>query len=230
MIEKIKKIISDKPVLFILVVNILPIIGVLFFHWDYLMIIMLYIVETFIVGVVNVAKMIKSEGKIDNNKIQFNGTNKQIEKPGCLKLFLVPFFIFHYNFFIAIQVIFVLIFASGLGGETVNLQRFLSFDFIFNILFIAGSHIYTYQKNYIKNNKYQKMTPDILMISPYKRIFIQQITVIFGGILLMVFKAPVFLLVILIILKIIVDIMAHNKTDESLEKFYEKIKKMKNNI
>jgi len=48
---------SDRPEFIKLAVNFFPIIGVLFLNWDYLIVIMAYIAETFVIGAINVFKI-----------------------------------------------------------------------------------------------------------------------------------------------------------------------------
>jgi len=57
---KIKEILADKHVLVMLIVNLYPIIGVLFFEWKFMTIIMLYLVETFVVGIINIFKIVNT--------------------------------------------------------------------------------------------------------------------------------------------------------------------------
>jgi len=50
---------------------------------------------------------------------------------------------------------------------------------------------------------------------PYKRIFIQQFTIIFGSFLLTAFNSPVFMVIILILLKMFFDIKLFKETSEN---------------
>ncbi|MBN1251727.1 MAG: hypothetical protein JXR51_04480 [Bacteroidales bacterium] len=192
---------SDKSLIILLAVNLFPIFGVFFLNWDSFEIIFLYVVETFIIGFINVLKMSKKEG---------------IEK-----FFLIPFFIFHYNFFILIQSIFVVIFWSiGNSGfdeinENFGNEIFYSIgskDFIIAVLLIIFSHSVSFYKNYIKNKEFLLYNIGELMFLPYKRIIIQQITVIGGAFIILLLKAPIGFLIIFIVLKIYFDMRAHFKS------------------
>ncbi len=55
------------------------------------------------------------------------------------------------------------------------------------------------------------------MMSPYGRIVIQQIVVIFDAFLLIIFNTTSVFLILLIILKLIVDIQMHIKSHKKLE-------------
>ena len=214
----------EKSILILLAVNIYPIIGVLFFGWDYFIVVLLYIIETVIIGLVNVLKMIKAQGKLkfaDMKRFGMDAAGKQQaldmeENPSRMKVILVPFFLFHYNFFIVVQTIFVVILSTLFDDRTFNIQDFLNLEFILSLIFLLVSHFYSFYKNYIKNEEYKKTSTIKLMMSPYKRIIIQQITVIAGSFIIMLTNAPIFFLVVLIILKIYFDLRAHLKIHYAL--------------
>ncbi len=218
-LENIIPKIQEKSVIILLAVNIYPIIGVLFFHWDYFIIVFLYIIETFIIGLVNILKMAKAEGSLSSENIKQLGiktsdipeTKKMEENEGCLKFFLIPFFLVHYNIFVIVQGIFLFILTSTFDNKDFHLNNFMNLEFIFSIIFLLYSHLYSFQSNYIKNKEYKNTSIMILMFSPYKRIFIQQFTVIFGAFLIILTQAPIFFLIILIFAKTIFDLRAHFK-------------------
>jgi len=181
---------KDQSVLILIVVNIFPIFGVIIFGWDIFEIVALYVIETFIIGTYNVIKM----GFTESNT----------------KFVLIPFFLFHYNFFILIQSAFVVI----LIGDGIDdlFSLFTNRDFLIAIGLIIFSHGLSFYKNYIKNKEFENMTVEKLMISPYKRIFVQQFMVIGGAFLVLLFNAPMGFLIILIVLKTFLDFRAHNKS------------------
>ncbi len=181
---------KDHSILILIAVNLFPIVGVIIFGWNIFEIVALYVIETIIIGLYNVIKMSFTEGKT--------------------KFALIPFFLFHYNFFILIQSIFVVIL---IGGGTDDLfTLFTNRDFIIAICLIFISHGVSLYKNYINSKKYKTIKAETLMVSPYKRIFVQQFMVIGGAFVVMIFDAPMGFLIILIFLKILIDIRAHNKS------------------
>lgn len=224
---QLSKKILEKPVLVLLLVNIYPIIGVLFFGWDYFIVVLLYIIETLIIGLINMLKMGGAQGKLSlKDKANMGITTSDSaqakemeEKPGCAKLILIPFFFVHYNMFVVVQSIFVVVLSTQFGNRNIELEQFLNLEFILSLLFLFGSHIYSFYENYILKEEYKQSSIIKLMFLPYKRIIIQQITVIFGSFLIMLTNAPVFFLVILIIMKIFFDLRAHFKVHDSFAFF-----------
>jgi hypothetical protein len=81
--------------------------------------------------------------------------------------------------------------------------------------------------NYILNQKYQTTTPADLFFKPYIRVFIQQFTVIIAMFFVMLFQASIFVALLLIIFRLIVDlagiyISSNDKNLESVALFLSK--------
>ncbi|MEN8119271.1 MAG: DUF6498-containing protein [Bacteroidota bacterium] len=192
---------KDKSVITLIVVNIFPIIGVIFFGWDIFEVVMLYVIETIIVGTYNVLKMSFVRGD--------------------QKRFTILFFIFHYNFFILIQSIFVIVLIGGdnagnmgpdIGQGFHNLFSLFSIrDFKIAVLLIIISHGIAFYKHFIKPKLYRNSDLEKLMFEPYKRIFVQQFMAIGGAFVVMMLQAPMGFLIILILMKTFFDLRAHHK-------------------
>ncbi|MDF2457057.1 MAG: hypothetical protein K0R51_3050 [Cytophagaceae bacterium] len=76
----------------LILVNLIPAVGVLLFGWEVFDVIFIYVMETIIIGLMNILKMAFStvlEGKSAESPMMVHG----------LKLFLIPFFTVHYFFF-----------------------------------------------------------------------------------------------------------------------------------
>ena len=200
---KANKIISDKSVLSILLVNIFPILGVIYLNWDAATIIKLYIIETVIIGFFNFKKIKKAKGEIKqvNDSDSFTGKSPK---------FFARFFFFHYNGFIFIQSIFVVFIINKIGNDATETKGIFDLDFLFSIIFFIISHAHSYYKDYIKTKEYMTASPNVLLFLPYKRIVVQQLTVLIGGSVLIAYQIPL-MLVVLVILKTFFDIIAHYK-------------------
>jgi hypothetical protein len=146
---------------------------------DSLTIITAYFLETIIIGIVYVFKMY-SIISFDNNK--FGNSSKS-------NYFMILFFIFHYGFFIAIQLVFVFVFL-GLSDNNIkeafyileNLKYVLSYSGMTLVLIsITVYNFADYVINFILPKKYETSDLNKIFSEPYIRIFIQQFTVILGG-------------------------------------------------
>ena len=159
---------------------------------DPLTIVMAYFLETLIIGIVNVFKM-----------FMVISTNPKGEKDYGL----IIFFIFHYTFFVAVQLIFVFVF---LGMSDSNIKE--PFNLIENITYtmslkgmvivLTSILIYNladYYFNFIVPKFYKKTTTTKLFSRPYPRIVVQQFAVILGGFFI-IFSSGLFAVAILLIL------------------------------
>ncbi len=188
---------KDKSLLILIAVNLYPIIGVIFLGWSPISVVLFYVIETFIIGLFNILKMLISNCN------------------GFLKFFLIPFFIIHYNLFIIVQIAFLHFLETNIGAQEINLRFLFNIDYLINIAFIFASHGYSFYKNYIKKGEYKKASVVNLMFTPYKRIAIQHVTVLAGVFLIINFNAPIIFMFVLIILKIIFDVRAHYKIHDA---------------
>jgi hypothetical protein len=73
------------------------------------------------------------------------------------------------------------------------------------------SHGVSFAVNFIARREYVGETLTGLMSAPYKRIIVMQLTIIFGGWILLAVKSPTPALVLLILLKLAVDVHAHKR-------------------
>lgn len=210
--------IKDRSVLILIAANLFPLFGVFFFDWDAIMIVMFYCIETFIIGLFNIAKMIKSEAEIPKEHLQED--ESQISQPNNLgnnpafKVAMALFFFVHYNFFVIGQTVVIVLLSTQALDIVLNLNNFISYEFIINVLLIIFSHAYSYKKNYLGKEEYKKQAITTLMFAPYKRVYIQQLAVILGFFLIILFHGPIGVLILLIGLKLIFDIRSHNKSHQ----------------
>jgi hypothetical protein len=173
--------------------------------------------ESVVIGIFNVAKMIKAEGRMSGEFLNsMTGRLMQLgsydENTFMTKIVLVPFFIAHYGGFVITQTYVFILVTNHLLKAEYGLLNFLSFDFIINLLAVASSHYYSFKKNYIGREEYKVTAAAKLIFAPYKRVFIQQFLVILGGFFVVLFRGPLGFLVLLICLKMIFDLRAHRKS------------------
>jgi hypothetical protein len=76
------------------------------------------------------------------------------------------------------------------------------------------SHGISFVYNYLIKAEYTKIKTDVLMFSPYGRIVIMHVAVIFGAFLTAVLGSPVGILIILVGLKTSLDVIFHLRQHE----------------
>ncbi len=201
--DKIKS--QPSSIIALILVNLYPVFGVLFWGWEIFPIMFLYWTENVVIGFYNVLRMI--------------ACNDERRESWKQKLFLIPFFIFHYGGFTAGHGIFVILI---FGRQNVFVQRDLpnlhnlwvilqEKYVLYAILAIFISHGYSFVKNYLQGGEYKLYSLSKLMRQPYGRIILMHTALIFGALLVVALKTPMAGLLLFILLKIIMDLWAHMK-------------------
>jgi hypothetical protein len=191
-------------VLALIAANAVPLLGVLWFGWKVFPLLLLFWFENLIIGAFNVLKMILA--------------SPEDAKGWALKLFLVPFFSFHYGMFTLVHGVFVIALFGGQfhqGGPSPDLST--AFAVIreehlgWAILGLTISHAISFGMNYVGEGEYRRASLDRLMFQPYGRIVVLHLTILGGGFLMVALGSPTIGLVLLVILKIGLDLSAHLK-------------------
>lgn len=205
----------------LILANMVPLVGI-FFGWSLFSVLFFYWFESLVIGFFNIFKMLIAQAFPAENY------NQSRPLPSFLKillrvlslpfkLFMVSFFIAHYGMFMAGH-LFIIITISplpwGLQGNTIlnfSLLRDLISGSLFPLLSLFISHGISFFHNFIGKQEYKKMSTQQLMMLPYKRAILMHITLLFGGFLLILTGMPIYLILLFIILKTVVDLKAHNK-------------------
>lgn len=164
--------------------NLVPLAGVLLLGWDLGLVLLLYWAESGVILLFSLLKM--------------------AETAGLAAFFLVPFFIVHAGGFMAAHLVFLLVLFVHPGGGWGPLLR----DVGLGVLAFLLSHGYSYVANHRrKGEAYGK--PQDVMGAFYGRIMVMQVTIIFGGWLVLLIGKPVGALVVLVLVKTGIDLAAH---------------------
>lgn len=169
-----------------------------------LTIITAYFLETAIVGIVYVFKMYKT--------IAFE--NKQEKNPSYANYSLIAFFMVHFTFFIAIQLIFVFAFLTIKDAHIKeafhlieNIKYVMSYNgMLLALISIAIYNLADYVFNFIIPKKYETAAVNKLFTEPYIRIFVQQFTVISSGFFIIFFPEIIIVAIILIVFRTLLEL------------------------
>lgn len=202
--------------------NLVPVGGVLFWGWSVFDIVFLFWIENIIIGVVNVLRMAFNNppnglasmvpGKVSEaRKANMPGAASRALPFQAFKLFLIPFFMFHYGMFCAGHGVFIFAFFTGNGplssGE--GATPAFTWPLALAVGSLAASHLYSFVTNYLRGGEYRRTDLRALMARPYGRVVVLHITIIAGGFLSMFFGNAIGLLVVMLGLKIAVDLKLH---------------------
>ena len=197
--------------IFLILMNFVPIIGVLLWDWDVAAIVMLYWAENLIIGVLNLVKMFAAGG--------------------WRALPIMAFFTFHYGAFCGAHGFFAAsLFELPIDGVMDNLSWPFFFVFmellvnvvtgvfsvvpstwIWGVAAVGVSHIFSLVLHRFIRGEDADKSAQKIMSEPYGRIVILHIAIIVGGMLVMAMSSPLALLLILVLLKTAIDVVVHRR-------------------
>ncbi len=203
--------------------NLVPLIGVLFFQWDHTLVIALFWIENLIIGAFNIVRMITA---MVVNKLR--------------SIFHPIFFLFHYGIFCAVHGSFLWkilelgdlpptvslfgwqaggIFELFAEGATV-LMAFIEMHSPIIWLGIASlllSRLVSFIEHFLLRGEVFDSHPKDLMAKPYGQIVIMHAGIILGAAAIDQFGSSVWLLVIIVAFKLVVDCVQHVKRHKHSE-------------
>jgi hypothetical protein len=210
------KYLTNIPLIALVVANLIPLWGVVFWGWDAFNIVLLYWSENIVVGFYNILKMacVKVSHPAEHLR----------------KFFMIPFFSVHYGGFCAVHGSFILVlfkedssfmndttwpcffvFLQMLLNVIKNAYSIMSLEMRYAMGALFLSHGVSFVYNYLIKGEYAKVQPDKLMGSPYARIVIMHLAVLFGAFLTAALGSPVGILIILVALKTYLDVIFHKR-------------------
>jgi hypothetical protein len=198
----------------LILANLIPLYGVAFLGWEVFPVILLFWFENVVVGGYNILKILWARPTDIGRWVG--------------KVFMVPFFTFHYGMFTFVHGIFVLALFGGDAmamrgmmddpGPRMFAEAIAAAGVTWAALALIASHGFSFAYNYIARGEYRQATIENLMKQPYARVVVLHIVLIASGFLIMALGAPVVGLILLIVLKIGVDVTAHLKERARFEK------------
>ncbi len=217
--------------LILILVNLLPVGGVLWFDWSVLEILLLYWTESVIIGAINVLRMLASQP--DHMLAGFRGRRGRIppvlagnrdgeQSPSPrrgLKAFLVPFFIFHYGMFCYAHLTAVASIFSERGVNSNLLDVVPPFTDLMFWLVAASiflSHLFSFLTNYLGKGEYRRTGLAALMQRPYGRIIVMHVTVIIGAAVVSWLGDHLAMLIVLVAVKTLMDLKLHHRERQLL--------------
>jgi hypothetical protein len=193
--------------------NLIPLIGVITLGWSPMEVLAIYWMETLVIGILNVFKMIAASPR----DMAMN----------VMKFFMIPFFIVHFGIFVLVQGVFILLVIPAVTETdstevTANIVDAIVEHTILGLWWPAavlfGSHLFSFFWNYIGKKEYLKVELGNLMFKPYSRVIVQQFIAIFGVMLAAATSSVILIVVLVIIFKTAADAFAHIREHRKLEK------------
>ena len=186
--------------------NLVPLAGVVAFHWTVLSVLLLYWFENVVIGATNVLKMAFASPKNLASDV--------------IKVFLIPFFMFHYGMFCFVHGMIILAFFGHTPGIAPSRAAFgaalRGAGVGWGVVAIVASHAFSFLHNYLMSGEYRNASPQVLMGQPYARVMVLHAAILLGGFGAMALGDPTVALVVLVVLKTAIDLKAHLREREKL--------------
>lgn len=186
----------------------LPIIGIVFFDWDWRSVIILYWLENITVGARTVIAMIRSPRVQDPGRtaLTFNGSSRPAGKVG-----LIAFFMVHYGIFTVVHGVFVFLLAFGAfrmfgafgmsapsgSGAEIDVGGVL-------LVWAVGSLVQIVAGFFTPRAELPAV--GALFMSPYRRIIVLHLTILGGAWLIGNFGWPPIAAILLVALHFVLDL------------------------
>jgi Family of unknown function (DUF6498) len=189
----------------LVVANLIPLVGVLFFGWSVWNILIVYWLENGIVGVFNVLKMSIASGSGVPQGMSMN--NRPVA--GNAKATLIPFFVIHYGIFWVVHGIFVFTLPFLFTEEPASASGVNPGAILFAGIALAISHGVSFWWNFWHGGEYRRISAAQLMFAPYGRLLVLHMTIILGAVAIGTTGAQSAAVAILVLIKIALDIGLH---------------------
>lgn len=191
----------------LVVANLVPLVGVIGFGWDLHSLLVVYWLESAVIGTAYVAKIRRTEGEDDPDelpgvKLNDKPLNSFVDKSNGK---IAAYFASHYGGFWAIHGIFVFIFPFVFPEMNMASPTVIGMAFVG----LAVYHVVSYRINYIGQREYERNGPVTLMIEPYRRVLVLHVTIILGAFAIAGLGVPVAALVVMVLAKTLLDLRGH---------------------
>lgn len=210
----------------LIVANLVPVVGVLFFDWSLFLILFLYWVETGIVGFFNIFRIAKSQGPFPTLKgTNFEKFDEKLKKAllqddapsikqiyRVIRMVLIPFFLMHYGIFNTVHVVFIVVLFAPDEFASSTFFGVEAGSFLVALAGLFASHFISYKQNYIGNEEYKHINPLQQMFKPYKRIVLLHLFIIASAFAIAPFTnhdGARYIILLFVGFKMVADIIAH---------------------
>lgn len=213
--------------------NLVPLAGVLLLGWDLPTLVAIYWAENGVVGVFAVARILTASGPVVApgsqaiasglpSSVPFRGppqpprpprpgsARTATPDPRLLRLFLAPFFCVHYGVFWLVHGVFVWLALPAMFALMGAPDASPRADVVVTAsLFLLASHGASFVLNWIRGGECRTSSPMREMAAPYVRVVILHLTILVGAFAVAILGAPIWALVVMVVLKTGTDLAAH---------------------
>lgn len=171
--------------IFLIIANLVPVYGVWFEGWSAVEAFIVYALETMIIGIITIMKMLVATFFRGKDTWYNQGSSQKVSG-----IFFIFFFIVHFGLFALVQ---TTIFSQaaditapgkGMMHFFFHWYEYINKDIGIMLIALGVGHLAKNFMPFILRGQYKTVSMMLLMFQPYGRIFIQQFTVILGSMFL----------------------------------------------
>jgi hypothetical protein len=191
----------------LLLVNSIPIFGVLLLDWNAFDIVFLYWIENIVIGICTIPRILFAQKNSFSNTLVGEQNSTFTVQSILGNIFLSGFFVVHYGLFTFVHGIFLLNFVARRSTFFLE-NNFTGIQVFFLALLI--SHGFSLIANYFIKEEYEHRNATEAMMKPYPRVFVIHLTIIFGAIISQFL--PNIFIILFILIKTFFDLGLHLKS------------------
>lgn len=214
--------------------NLVPVYGVLALGWRVFDVVALYWFENVVIGGFNVLKMLLcSPDMRELSRLYQPPTGSAIGPEGgtgefpplvqvkhvglamnLAKLFLIPFFAFHYGLFTFVHGVFLvsMLGTSQTQSEPLPWTALQGGGLLLAAACMVASHGVSFVTNFLLGGEFRRTSLPQQMFSPYARVVVLHVAILFGAFATFALGSPMGLLLLLIAGKIVLDLRMHRRS------------------
>lgn len=195
----------------LVVTNLIPLVGVLAYDWNAHTLLVVYWLESGILGIEFFYKIRNARGeddpatlpdvRLDERAVADFVGHPNREIAGIFAENYGVFWLFHGLFIMLFPGAFPMTFASP-------------FDVGIAILGLTAYHALSYVLNYRYGGEYERNGPVTFLVEPYRRVFVLHVTIVLGFFAIALIGAPVGALAVMVVIKTIFDFSGHWREHE----------------
>lgn len=221
----------------VVLANLVPLVGVFLWGWSTFSIVLIYWAENVVLGAINLLKMLfcGSPAKVPPQEREVGSQAGEPRGSGVAtaslanvragkahrqnftqtsKLFFMPFFAVHFGGFCFIHGIFVFELLGdqdrfGFPSPLTMFSDLVAEGLFWPVVGLTFGHLVSLGGNYFWNGAYRRTNLGQLMFQPYMRIIPLHVALILGMFATLAFGSPIWILIVLILLKTAFEVLVH---------------------
>lgn len=193
----------------LVVANAVPLVGVVALGWDLHSLLVVYWLESGVVGASFLAKILRATGEDDPASLPSMSFNDRPVRAfaNAPNVAVARFFVGHYGVFWLVHGVFVLGFPLWFADVPFASPSVVALAAVG----LVAYHGVSYRRNFVGRREYERTGPATLMVEPYRRVLVLHLTIVVGAFVVAGVGASVGALAVMVVAKTVLDLRGHWK-------------------